>query len=415
MLRYRLLLLALSLPLIAITVWQAIRDRDIQLILQRLGLSIPSTHDGNTKPIWIHASPVGEVSAIIPFIHLLQERYPQQPLLVSTNTATGKQVLKKHCPDIAHTYLVFDWALMASRFVRRIKPACALIFETEIWPNLFATVTKQNIPLIIFNGRVSNKLLKAQQRFAAAYRYALQHVTTILARSENDKQHFITLGAAAQKIEVVGNIKYAIEKSKTPSPIELPRPYILAASTRDGEEKYLLETLKDLLGDVLLVIAPRHPQRRADIENDLAELNLSVVVRSRKETVTASTAIYLADTLGELNNFIAGAEFVVMGGAFLPFGGHNILEVGQLGKAVIFGSHMSNFANEAETFVENHAALQVNDKNELREAVQQLIQQPEKAQQLGQQGKALMVQHADIAETYLNKIEQHCPTLQKAD
>jgi len=138
-------------------------------------------------------------------------------------------------------------------------------------------------------------------------------------------------------------------------------------------------------------------------------------VRSRKETVTASTAIYLADTLGELNNFIAGAEFVVMGGAFLPFGGHNILEVGQLGKAVIFGSHMNNFANEAETFIENHAALQVNNKNELREAVQQLIQQPEKAQQLGQQGKALMVQHADIAETYLNKIEQHCSGLQKTD
>lgn len=415
--RYRLLLLVLSLPLITITIWHAIRYRDLQLVLQRLGLSIPCT---STKPVWIHAASVGEINAVIPFIKLLKEKYPQQALLISTNTPTGKQVLKKHFPDIEHTYLSFDWALISTRFVHNIKPVCALVFETEIWPNLFSAIAKQHIPLIIFNGRVSGKSLKARQRFADAYQYALQHVTTIFARSNQDRDNFITLGAAAQKVETVGNIKYAAVNSGEITPVDLSRPYILAASTRDGEEKYLLDALKDspsesLLGEILLVIAPRHPQRRAEIETDLAGFKLPVAVRSRNEAVTASTAIYLADTLGELNNFIAGAEFVMMGGAFLPFGGHNILEVGQLGKAVIFGSHMNNFASEAETFLENNAALQVTNKNELREAVQQLISQPDKAQRLGKNGETLMARNADMAETYLNKISSYCPALQKTD
>ena len=407
--RYRLLLLVLFLPLIGISVWQAIRYGDLLLLLQRLGLAIPRS---SSKPVWIHAASVGEVNAVTPFIRLLKEKYPQQALLVSTNTSTGKQVLKKHFPDIEHTYLSFDLAFLSAAYVRKIQPACVLIVETEIWPNLFTAVASRNIPLIIFNGRVSDKSLKARKRFADAYRVALQQVTAIFARSPHDRDNFVTLGADEQKVEMVGNIKYAGVNTETMTPVDLSRPYILAASTRDGEEKYLLDTLKDLLGDTLLVIAPRHPQRRAEIENDLAEFNLSVSVRSRNEPVSDSTVIYLADTLGELNSFIAGADFVMMGGAFLPFGGHNILEVGQLGKAVIFGHHMDNFASEAEAFLENNAALQVSNKNELYDAVQQLLRHPEQAQQLGENGKALMLRNADIAETYLNKISACCPALQ---
>jgi 3-deoxy-D-manno-octulosonic-acid transferase len=406
--RYRLLLLLLGLPLVVVTVLHAIRYRDRQLLLQRLGLSLPQ-HDNN--PVWIHAASVGEVNAVIPFIQLLRHHYPQQPLLVSTNTPTGKQVLQKHFPDIAHTYLGYDLKFIARRLVRHFNPACVLIFETEIWPNLFAQLARQQHPLIIFNGRLSEKSLRAAQRFAGAYRYALQQVSRVFARSEQDRDHYIALGADQDKVESVGNIKYAsINIAKTEA-INLSRPYVLAASTRDEEERYLLEALQGSLDDTLLVIAPRHPQRRAEIEKALAELGVTMAVRSRDEALSDSTQVYLADTLGELNHFIAGAEFVLMGGAFLPFGGHNILEVAQQGKAVIFGAHMNNFSNEAQAFLEHHAAIQASDQDALREAVQQLRQHPEQAQQLGDNGKALLIRNAKIAETYLERIREYCPAL----
>ena len=403
--RYRLLLLVLSLPLLAVSFWQAIKYRDAKLLMQRLGIGLPVT---GKKPIWIHAASVGEINAVIPFIKLLHEQHADNPLLVTTNTPTGKRVLQKHFPGITHSYLVIDCKWLSHIFVKHIQPRCALVFETEIWPNLFATLNNNDIPLIIFNGRVSGKTLRAQQRFAGAYRFALDKVTAILARSEIDSTNFLTLGASADKTQTVGNIKYAASVNPDASAIELARPYILAASTRDGEEKFIVYALQEMLADNLLVIAPRHPQRLAEIENDLADFNLNIAVRSRNDAVTEHTQVYLADTLGELGNFIAGSKFVLMGGAFLPFGGHNILEVGQAGKAVIFGTHMDNFSDEATSFLEANAAMQVCNDMELKQAVLQLINQPDQAMQMGTHGQALMKHNADMAQTYLDKIKQLC-------
>jgi 3-deoxy-D-manno-octulosonic-acid transferase len=405
MLRYRLLLLVLTLPLVVLSLWHAIKYRDAKLFLQRLGFALPAS---KKSPIWIHAASVGEVNAVIPFIKLFKEQHADKTLLVTTNTPTGKQVIKKHFPGIAHSYLCLDWKLLNRRFINNIKPCCALIFETEIWPNLFVTLNNKNIPLIIFNGRVSQKTLRAQQHFASAYQAALNNVSHILARSDVDRDNFIHLGAAEEKTVTVGNIKYAACMDTDVAAIELGRPYILAASTRDGEEKVIVDALKELLDEHLLVIAPRHPQRLAEIEKDLEAFKLNIAVRSRNEHVSDTTNIYLADTLGELNCFIAGAEFVLMGGAFLPFGGHNILEAGQAAKAVIFGMHMDNFSDEAASFLKNNAAIQVSNEQELKLVTSQLIAQPDEAKQMGNNGQALMKKNAGIAQTYLDKISQLC-------
>lgn len=403
--RYRLLLLVLSLPLIVVSLWQALKYRDAKLLLQRLGFALPVS----SKPVtWIHTASVGEVNAVIPFIRLLKEQHANTPLLVTTNTPTGKRVLQKHFPGIPHSYLVMDCLWLSNVFVKRIRPRCALIFETEIWPNLFATLNKNAIPLIIFNGRVSRKTLRAQQRFAGAYHYALDKVTRILARSEIDRDNFIQLGANDDKTETIGNIKYAASSHTDVTAVDLGRPYILAASTRDGEEKYLVAALKELLDGHLLVIAPRHPNRLAAIEKDLSGFDLDMAIRSRNEPVTEKTRLYVADTLGELGQFIAGSQFVLMGGAFLPFGGHNILEVGQAGKAVIFGLHMDNFTDEAASFVAADAATQVSNAEELKQAVLKLLEQPAEAKAMGNNGEALMKQHATIAQTYLDRISQLC-------
>ena len=403
--RYRLLLLVLSLPLIIVSLWHAIKYRDAKLLLQRLGIGLPA---GNENPVWIHTASVGEVNAVIPFITLLKEQYPGKPLLVTTNTPTGKRVLQKHFPELLHSYLVLDWKWLSRHFIKTIQPRCALIFETEIWPNLFSSLKNKNIPLIIFNGRVSHKTLRAQQRFASAYKMALSNVTHILARSDIDKANFITLGATEDKTQTIGNIKYAASSHADVSAIDLGKPYLLAASTRDGEEKIIVNALKNIPGNNLLVIAPRHPQRLPEIEKDLAEFNLAVAVRSRDEPVTNDTQVYLADTLGELGRFIAGSQFVLMGGAFLPFGGHNILEVAQAGKAVVFGTHMDNFADEAKTFLHANAAMQVSNEQELTQVVSRLIEQPGEVQQMGDNGLALMKNFAGIAQTYLDKINQLC-------
>lgn len=405
MLRYRLLLFVLSIPLLAITFWHAIKYRDAKLLLQRLGFALPSF---NQSPLWIHAASVGEVNAVLPFIKLVSEQCEGVPLLVTTNTPTGKKILQKHFPAIQHSYLSVDCILLSNVFIRRVKPRCALIFETEIWPNLFTVLKRKKIPLIIFNGRVSKKTLRGQSRLAGAYQVALSNVTAILARSDVDRNNFITLGARDDQVETIGNIKYAGADQAEINAMDLGRPYILAASTRNGEEKVIVNAVKDLLDEHLLVIAPRHPQRLAEIEKDLAEFSLSTAVRSRNQPVTEQTQLYLADTLGELNQFISGSQFVLMGGAFLPFGGHNILEVGQAGKAVIFGSHMDNFADEAATFVKHNAAMQVGSEQELKLVVSQLLAKPDQVAQLGNNGKTLMQANANIAQTYLDKTRQLC-------
>ena len=206
------------------------------------------------------------------------------------------------------------------------------------------------------------------------------------------------------KIDVLGNIKFANTTLQEASAIDLKRKYVLAASTREEEESLIVSAwLKSTYNDRLLVIVPRHPERLTEILSQLKTFNLEIAVRSKNELPSSTTDIYIADTFGELKQFIAGAEFVLMGGSFVPKGGHNILEVAQLGKAVIFGPDMSNFEFEAALFLQRTAGVQCN-LDELPAIFNQLIKD---SSEFEKNSINLIKENQDIVNKYYHNIEKH--------
>lgn len=410
--RYTGLLTLLSLPIVLYTVWTALRNRDARYLIERLGLSATDIR----ADIQLHAASIGEFNAALPLIQLLQSEYPDRQLLVSMNTPSSRALAQKRLGDsVRYSYLPIDWQWAVNRHMQRVQPTCLLIMGTELWPNLYEYCFQHGIRNIIINGRLSRRTIEAPQWIRRCLKQTLLYCYFVLARSEEDRQHFKTL-AGPRKVKLVGNIKYAATPTRHAAGMELGRPYVLAASTRDGEEHWIVESwLKLEAPRPLLVIAPRHIQRLNNILDDLKPFALNIAVRSRDETVTADTDIYIADTFGELDQFIAGADFVLMGGGFKAHGGQNILEAARAGKAVIFGSHMDNFRAEARDLLAADGAIQINEQSELYTAIKTLLEDSSQRARMGTSAQAFIEAHQDIAERYLDELQQLCPVLNSSE
>ena len=404
--RYHLLLTLFSIPAILFTAWQAWQQRDMRFLRERLSF-IRNPQKGS---IWLHAASVGEVNAVMPLIHALRERYPNKQITLTTSTPTGGEVAHKQLPAGAtHCYLPIDFNWMSHRFINSLQPCIALIMETELWPHVYRHTINSGAALLIINGRLSEKTVDAPEWLRALCPYVLSNITKVLARSDADRKRYISLGAAADKVKTIGNIKLITPTHSSVKPISLGRPFVLAASTHDDEELRIARLWLSIerRNNRLLVIVPRHPKRSTAIQQQLAELNCNIAVRSNDDTINETTEIYLADTLGELPAFIAASDFVFMGGSLLPVGGHNILEVAQLGKAVLFGRHMETFSDEAKLFLDANAGIQVDGDEMLLENITALLNNPEQALQLGKNGKKLITECEHILPDYLDEIERH--------
>lgn len=405
--RYRLLLRLLAPLILVFNAWQAARAGELRLFRQRLGVCLPRRAD---NPLWLHAASVGELIAAQPLITALRERFPEIPLVVTTLTPTGAQLAQQRLPtDVQHFYLPMDWPGATTRFLRAIKPRAALIMETELWPNLFVNIARQNIPLVIVNGRLSHRSRDAASWVKLLYAIALKNVHAILARSQDDADAYIQLGAPAEKVHILGNIKYAHTDTILSQAIDLGRPYVLAASTHDNEEQQLAQLWQQMGAKTqgrLLVIAPRHPLRRDDILKQIK--NQNVAVRSRDDAIIADTQIYLADTLGELEGFMMGADCVFMGGSLIPHGGQNILEPARLGRPIVFGPHMENFTEEAQLLLQTGGAKQVKDTQELARVLSEWLAQPQAAIVFGEQAAKFLLAQNTVLEHYLQSITRIC-------
>lgn len=407
LLRYRLLLWVVVIPVFVLTMFQAVKHRDGRYLLQRFGWGYRQRPQ---QGLWIHAASVGEVLALQPLISHLQNHYPNLAIRISTVTPTGGKIARKKLPNIQHCYLPLDLPAMVARFVNALNARCGLIMETELWPNLYTAAQRQGLCLITINGRISGKTLNAPAWVKQLYRLSLQEVAAVLAKSQEDAQRFIRLGAAANTTHVVGNIKFAIAADFTPPKqrLDLGKPFVLAASTHQGEEQLLAKLWSQLdIKDYLLVIAPRHPYRSAAIIKQLIKVDTHVAVRSKGEPVAETTRIYLADTLGELMALMHEAEMVFMGGSLVPVGGHNILEPAMLGKTIVFGPYMHNFADEAQRFLEQQAAVQVMDGDGLKQQLSDLLADPAKRRTYGDRAKILMQQDKDMVQRYVQQINHY--------
>jgi len=408
--RYRLLISLLSLPAALFTAWQAWQQRDVRFLRERLGF-VHIYHKGS---IWVHAASVGEVNAVMPLIHALLQHHPDRHITLTTSTPTGGAVAQTQLAQLplnaTHYYLPIDFNWASRRFIDTLQPHCALIMETELWPNLYRHCAASDIPLLIINGRISEKTLHAPAWLRNRCPEVLSHVSAILARSDIDRERYISLGAAADRVKTVGNIKLISPTHTTVKPVSLGRPFMLVASTHDDEELRIARLWLSIeqRNQHLLVIVPRHPKRSAAIQQQLTTLTPHVAVRSRNDTISDTTELYLADTLGELPAFIAAADFVFMGGSLVPVGGHNILEVAQLGKGVLFGPHMETFSDEAALFIDAAAGIRVEDDEVLKTCMTTLLEDPVQAQQLGQNGQRLIAECDHILPDYIREIEHHC-------
>ena len=350
--------------------------------------------------IWIHASSVGEVSALTPLVRALTD--DGENIFFTSFTASGLQTIRKNFNHrIESTVIPIDFPPCCRGFVRRHRFKLCLLMETELWPELLYQTAKNNIPVVQINARLSRKTTDAPIFVRYLLRRALTNIQFHLARNELDKQLLIGLGAQNDKIKVIGNLKSGVNTDQGYSNL-INRDYLLLASTHEGEEALFLDHRKSL--KTLIVIAPRHPQRSETIQKYLSAQTINHAVRSNGEAITADTEVYLADTLGELKALMAYAELVIMGGSFDQTGGHNLIEPASLGCAIITGPSDSNIVNDIRLL--GDGVIQVEDMRECWDKIEYLLNNPVAAKTLGEKARKIILNQDDILGTYLREIKR---------
>ena len=364
-----------GLPLIVLRLyWRGFKSAAYrERWLERLGVYhfAASLH----KTIWIHAVSVGEVEAVVPVVRQLQIAFPEQRFLVTTTTPTGSvRALANFGESVVHVYLPYDLPDVLARFFTHFKPLIAIFVETEIWPNIFAACAQRNVPVYIINARLSEKSVRGYQKIKQFTSSTLQHVTLVAAQTEADAERFHALGVKYEKIKVLGNIKFdspvvdsmILEAQALKSQLFAQRFVWLIASTHKGEEAYfinLFRTLQQIAPELLLVIAPRHPERFLEVRDDCLQAGLKVISRSQQslapfDNTPITAEVFLLDTLGELKMFYATADLAFVAGSIQPIGGHNVLEPAAMAVPIMFGQHMHNFQAIAQGLLAVKGAVQ---------------------------------------------------------
>ena len=355
------------------------------------------------KRIWVHAASVGEVHAITPLVRaLLQEG---EKILFSSFTATGYQAIQHSFTDSVNPAIIpLDNAWHCRQFYRRHNIKLGLIMETELWPELLYQAHRKDIPLVLVSARLSHKSLDAGRFIRGLLSTTLGYFTRILARNQRDHDALLGMGANKARTSLAGNLKSHTETMPELSRL-IERDYLVLASSHKDEEQQFLQTRPDELKHMLLVLAPRHPDRSAAIQVQIEHLGMNYSVRSKAQTIDQDTEVYLADTLGELKSLMAYAGVVVMGGSFDSTGGHNLIEPAALGCAIITGPSDSNIAEDINMLGIDRGILQVDSMEACWQAITRLLNQPQAAEALGREAQSRLAQEPDIVQQYLAQIK----------
>jgi 3-deoxy-D-manno-octulosonic-acid transferase len=352
---YTLLLYA-ALPLILLRLWwRGLREPGYRRALgERFGYYKEPRPD---KPLlWVHAVSVGEARASAGLVRALAAAHPEYGLLVTCMTAAGRDTLKElHGESVQVAWLPYDYPGSVRRFLEHFRPRLGMLVETELWPRLLAGCADFGVPVLLANARLSERSALGYLRLASLARPAVGTLALACAQSAEDAARLRLLGA--RRVEVTGNLKFDITPDAAKGAAgrawreRLGRPVLLLASTRDGEEKLLLECLPAWDGKLLVLVVPRHP-RRFDEVAALAQSR-----RSREEP-SAQDRVHLGDSMGEMDFYYAAAEVAIIGGSFQPLGGQNLIEACAAGTPVVLGPSMFNFAEATRLALDAGAALQ---------------------------------------------------------
>jgi 3-deoxy-D-manno-octulosonic-acid transferase len=311
---------------------------------------------GDVRPhgplVWIHGASVGEVLAAAGLIEKL--RALNLRILLTSGTVTSAAVVaKRFPPDVIHQYVPYDSPRYVARFLDHWQPSLALFIESDLWPNLILAGSARRLPMVLINGRMSHRSFPRWRRISGTIGALLGRFEVCLAQSEVDAERFTVLGS--RNVVTTGNLKLDVQAPPADNArlerlmsVTRGRPVIVAASTHPGEEEILAEMHRELaryFPQLLTVIVPRHPSRGEAIARMIAASGLHVSLRSHEDLPTATTDIYVADTMGELGLFYRLAPIVFMGGSLVEHGGQNPIEAIKLGAAIVHGPHVFNFTD----------------------------------------------------------------------
>jgi 3-deoxy-D-manno-octulosonic-acid transferase len=373
---------------------------------QRLG-DIPSLK--TDRPIiWLHCVSVGEVRAAQPLVRRVKETFPNHILVVSTTTVTGQRLAQNifREPAAIVFYFPIDWAWTVRRVLRKVNPTAILMMETELWPHLFRAARKRKTPVVLLNGRISDKSFRRYRRIRFFMSRVLNDLTLAIMQSEADAARISELGLSEDRIVTVGNLKFDSEDAPTDTTLTdqirarfdftAGRPLFVAASTHDPEETVVLEAFRAVRKsqtNLRLLLAPRHPERFAEVAALLADSEFSVARRSVPNNQDAAADIVLLDSIGELSAVFPLADIAFIGGSIATHGGHNVIESAAHGVCTLTGPHTSNFAAITEAMLAARALIQLPDTPrpaaELADVLEALLAERQHRLEIGQRARAV--------------------------
>jgi len=370
------------------------------------------------KTIWFQTVSVGELLSITPLLKLLKEKHPDERIVLTVTTKTGRKIARENFPDITCFFFPLDFYFIVKQAVKFLNPKLIVLVETELWPNLLRISRTKKIPVIIINGRISPRSFSRYRKFRLFTKKVLPFLSEIAMRTEEEAQRIIFLGAEKEKIKIAGSIKFdqAFSLSEEMQPDKIREKYgipenkkvIVFGSLHPGEESDIVNVCIKLINkypDILFVIAPRF-LNRTNIFKVLAEKRIQYAKRS-KLPENKELSLWIIDTYGELNNFYSICECAFVGGSLVGWGGQNPIEPAAFKKPVIFGKYKWHFFEEWGKIKSGGGGIEVEDYNELYEKICFLLENPEIAKQLGEKAFHVVSENKGATAKNLKIIEKY--------
>ena len=416
--------LLLAVVISPVIVYRIIRHRRYRLgWAQRFGKI--SRKNPQKKCIWLHAVSVGEVNATRTIVKELRDRFGDFEIVISTTTDTGfARASSLYGSNHSVFYFPFDFSWTMGRAFRKIRPAICLPMELEVWPNFVRIANQLNIPVVVVNGRISEKSFSRYKKIKPIAGKIFQKVNLILAQTDEYAQRFREIGTPEEKVIVTGSLKYDTAQIAD----RVKGAYALAAqlgidderlwvagATGNDEEKILLETFQNLkqddrFSDLRLVIVPRKPERFDEVAELIKQTGFELIrysqVKNQATEKSSIEAVILGDTMGDLRKFYSLATIIFVGRSLVPMGGSDMAEAAALGKPTLFGPYGFNFKQTVDALLAGNGAIMVKDKQELLETMQKCLTEPDFAAQIARNGQDVIRKNQGATQRTINQIEK---------
>jgi 3-deoxy-D-manno-octulosonic-acid transferase len=367
--------------------------------------------------IWIHAVSVGEVLAISGLVVEFTKRFSQYRAVVSTTTDTGQKLARNRFGAENVFYFPLDFAFAIRPYLRCLQPELVVIAETEFWPNFLRLSHASGARIAIVNARISDRSWPGYRRFRRLLTGVLRQVDLFLAQTKEDAHRLEESGVPADRVRVTGNLKFDVPAPAAPAIVASLRsafqqsatgPVIVCGSTVDGEEPLLLQAFMNVLAShprAVMILAPRHPERFAEVAQLLEKLGVRFWRRSLWNGAPIVGGVLLIDRIGELAALYALADVAFVGGSLVPRGGHNIIEPALQGVAIVVGTHTENFRDIVSLF-QSRDAIRVVDPADLPLAFMELISNPAERIALGRRAAETLQAQMGATQRTMQALEQ---------